>query len=145
MLAGMRRILLPLLVLALLAAPAGASAFQLRMFHIPGGNIGCAMIYGKGSGGGSARCDIARKSWQAPPKPRWCDVDWGFGLAVGQRKRASFVCAGDTVLNQGRVLAKGGVAKLGPFKCKSLPGAVRCVNRDTHHGFKLSRAAARRF
>jgi Family of unknown function (DUF6636) len=139
-----RRLLLLLLVLAL-AMPAGASAFELRMFRIPGGNIGCAMIYGRGSGGGSARCDIARKTWQAPPKPRWCDVDWGFGLAVGARKRANFVCAGDTVLNQGRVLRTGRVARLGPFRCKSLPGAVRCVNRSTHHGFRLSRKHARRF
>ncbi len=147
MLIGVRRIvpLLLLVALALALLPAGASALRLRMFHTPDRNIGCAMIFGKESGGGSARCDIARHSWKAPPKPRWCPVDWGFGLTVGARKRANFVCAGDTVLHQGRVLRIGRVARLGPFRCRSLPRAVRCVNRRTHHGFRLSRARARRF
>ena len=42
-------------------APATASAFKLRIFHTPGDNIGCALIYQKGSSERSAaRCDIAR-------------------------------------------------------------------------------------
>jgi Family of unknown function (DUF6636) len=126
-------------------APGTASALQLRIFHTPDGNIGCAMIFGKESHGGGARCDIAHRSWQAPPKPKSCPLDYGNGLNVGPRRRAEFVCAGDTVLHQGKTLAIGRAAKLGPYKCKVLPGAVRCVNRDTHHGFKLSREVAKRF
>lgn len=135
-----------LIVVAMLAlSPAAASAFKLRQFHIPGGNIGCGLIAGKESGGGEARCDIRHHSWKAPPKPGWCELDWGSGMVVGPRKEAGFVCAGDTVLNQGRVLSTGSYAKLGPFSCKSLPGAVRCINRTSGHGFKLSRKVASAF
>jgi hypothetical protein len=138
-----RAALLALIVAAL--APATASAFQLRIFHIPGGNIGCSLIYGSGSYGGGARCDIANHSWKSPPKPKWCDVDYGNGLNVGAHRKAQFVCAGDTVLHQGKVLPVGEVVKLGPYKCKSLSGGVRCVNRDSGHGFTLSPVVASRF
>jgi hypothetical protein len=140
----MKRLVL-LAATAVALVPAGASAFSLRMFHTPDGNIGCAMINGKGSGGGSVRCDIDEHSWKAPPKPKWCDVDWGQGLAVGKKKKATFVCAGDTVLHQGKVLKVGGVERLGAFKCKVLAEAVRCVNTRTKHGFELSPTVAKRF
>ena len=136
---------LPLALLVFALVPASAAAFRLRMFHIPGGNIGCAIIYGAESRGGEARCDIARHDWPTPEAPPSCELDYGNGLSVGPRRKAGFVCAGDTVLHQGKVLKVGGVAKLGPYKCKVLTGAVRCLNRDTGHGFKLSRQAARRF
>ncbi len=139
-----RAALLAVIVAAL--APAGASAYQLRMFHTPGGNIGCSIIFGSGSYGGGARCDIASHSWKSPPKPKWCDVDYGNGLNVGAHRKAQFVCAGDTVLRQGKLLPTGEAIKLGPYKCKSLSGgAVRCINRDSGHGFKLSRTVPRRF
>lgn len=129
---------------ALLIAPAAASAFKLRMFHIPGGNIGCALIYGKEARGGDARCDIDGHSWKAPPKPRWCELDWGSGMVIGPRRRAQFVCAGDTVLHQGRLLPTGRSVALGPYRCKSLQEAVRCLNRKSGRGFLLSRSVARR-
>jgi hypothetical protein len=138
-----RALLLAWVVLALL--PASASAFQLRIFHTPGGNIGCAMIFGKEARGGEARCDIAEHTWPTPPTPKSCELDYGQGLVVGPHRKAVFVCAGDTVLHQGKVLAVGHVAKLGPYKCKVLPGAVRCLNRDSGHGFMLSRSVAKRF
>jgi hypothetical protein len=125
--------------------PASASAFQLRIFHAPGGNIGCAMIFGAESRGGEARCDIAEHDWPTPATPPSCELDYGNGLGVGPHRKAGFVCAGDTVLHQGKVLPVGHVTKLGPYKCKVLPGAVRCVNRDTGHGFVLSPEAAKRF
>jgi hypothetical protein len=136
------------LLLACIAAaliPASASGFQLRMFHTPDGNIGCAMIFGKESRGGEARCDIAKHDWPTPATPPSCELDYGNGLAVGSHRKAGFVCAGDTVLHQGKVLTVGKAVKLGPYKCKSLPGAVRCLNRDTSHGFELSRKVAKRF
>lgn len=130
----------------MLALPAAAPAFQLHIFHTPNGNIGCAMIFGKDSQGGGARCDIAKHRWQAPPKPKWCDVDYGGGLNVGPHRKAEFVCAGDTVLHQGHVLKVGGVEELGPYRCKVLTARmVQCVNRNTHHGFRLSPHLARLF
>jgi hypothetical protein len=140
-----KRLTLIACIAGALAVPNSVSAFQLKLFHTPDGNIGCAMIFGKESRGGGARCDIAEHSWTSPPKPKWCDVDYGGGLNIGAHRKAEFVCAGDTTLHQGKVLPVGQVQKLGPYKCKSLPGAVRCVNRDTGHGFLLSRTVAQRF
>ena len=140
----MKRLLpLAIVVFALSATP--ASAFQLKLFHTPDGNIGCALSAGKGSFGGSARCDIAEHDWKSPKKPASCDVDYGGGLAVDSDGRAGFVCAGDTTLHQGRKLPVGGSVSVGAYRCVNLGTAVRCVNRDTGHGFKLSRSVAKRF
>jgi hypothetical protein len=140
-----RLVLTAFLAIALLV-PAQAPAFQLKLFHTPDGNIGCAMIFGKESRGGGARCDIDHHSWTAPPKPKSCDVDYGGGLNVGPHRKAEFVCAGDTTLHQGQVLRVGGVEKLGPYRCKLLTSRmIRCVNRNTGHGFKLSPHLARLF
>ncbi|MGA8745492.1 MAG: DUF6636 domain-containing protein [Solirubrobacterales bacterium] len=128
---------------ALMAAPATAS--QLRLFHTPGGNIGCEVFSGAGTGGGGARCDIARRSWKAPPQPANCHLDYGNGLIVSDSGRANFTCAGDTVLHQGFVLYAGGYVESGAFMCTNLGSAVRCLDRRTDHGFKLSRTIARRF
>ena len=124
---------------------ASAGAFQLKQFHTPDGNIGCALLAGKESRGGEARCDIRRHSWPTPKKPASCELDYGGGLSVGAHGRAGFVCAGDTTLNQGRKLPEGGAVAVGPYRCENLGEAVRCVNRDTGHGFKLSRTVAKRF
>jgi hypothetical protein len=116
------------------------------LFHTAGGNVGCAMIFGREARGGAARCDIARHDWQTPATPKWCPLDYGNGLVVGPRKKARFVCAGDTVLHQGRVLAPGHRVRLGPFRCKAMGGeAVTCWNLRSKHGFKISRKLARAF
>jgi hypothetical protein len=135
--------LIACLALALSAAP--AVAFKQSLFHTPDANIGCVVLAGKYSQGGEARCDIAEHSWPTPKKPASCDVDYGGGLAVGSHGRAGFVCAGDTTLHQGKKLAPGAAVAAGPYRCVNLGEAVRCVNRDTGHGFKLSRTAAQRF
>jgi len=125
-------------VLALIAPAASAANF--KFFKTPSGNIGCAM------GGGAVRCDIREKSWEAPPKPSWCDVDWGFGLAVGRNGRANYVCAGDTVFSPGEtVLGYGERAIKNRFRCTSKQKGMRCVNTKSKHGFFLSRQEARAF
>ncbi len=125
------------------AAPAGAA--QLKLFQTPDGNIGCALSFGKEAFGGEARCDIAKHEWPTPKRPHWCMLDYGQGLSVGPRKKARFVCAGDTTLHQGRKLAPGASLSVGPYRCKNISEAVRCVNHRTKHGFMLSRARAERF
>lgn len=133
-------------VLVLAGSLAATSAFgvkNIREFQSPSKNIGCVIV--KGPGGRGARCDIRNHTWQAPPKPRSCHLDWGNGLEVGARGKGRFVCAGDTVLGQGRVLPYGKRIRFGGFKCGSKPSGIRCFNRHTHHGFKLSRTVAKRF
>ena len=121
-----------------LAGAVSAQAFV--QFKSPSGNIGCVLDKRDG-----VRCDIREKSWTAPPKPSWCDVDWGGGVQVGRRKRASFVCAGDTVLGADRTLSYGSSIRRGRFECFSRRTGMRCVNHRTHHGFRLSRQHAVRF
>ena len=120
----------------LLAAPAGAATF----FENPNHNIGCVI-----GGKIGARCDIREHTWTPPPKPGSCPVDWGFGLTVGQRGVARWVCAGDTVFGGKRVLGYRKSIVKGRFKCTSYRNGVRCVNTRNGHGFKLARRAARWF
>ena len=121
-----------------LIGAAGAQAFV--QFSSPSGNIGCVLT--KASG---VRCDIRQKSWSAPPKPSWCDVDWGGGVQVGTKRRASYVCAGDTVLGANRELSYGSSIRRGRFECFSRRTGMRCVNHRNGHGFRLSRQRVRLF
>jgi len=128
------------------AAISPAIAFgspNLRTFQSPSKNIGCVIT--RGSSGHEARCDIRQHSWHAPPKPRSCHLDYGNGLEVRHSGKGHFVCAGDTVLGQGRVLAYGKAIQFGGFRCTSRQSGMRCVNRKTQHGFRLSRQDAKRF
>jgi hypothetical protein len=126
--------------LCALALAGAVSAQAFVQFKSPSGNIGCVVDKRDG-----VRCDIREKSWTAPPKPSWCDVDWGGGVQVGRRKRASFVCAGDTVLGADRTLSYGSSIRRGRFECFSRRTGMRCINHRTHHGFRLSRQHAVRF
>jgi len=110
-------------------------------FETPSHNIGC-YIDSK-----SARCDIRERSWSPPPKPQYCvkvGVDWGQGLAVGAH-RASFVCAGDTVLGGPGLLGYRHSAQRGTTLCVSRVAGITCRNTETAHGFFLSRASYRLF
>ena len=118
----------------------GASAAKFKFFKTPSGNIGCAM------GGGAVRCDIKQKSWEAPPKPASCDVDWGFGVAVGRKHKANYVCAGDTVFDPGEpTLGYGERQVKNRFRCTSKQKGIRCVNTKNKHGFFMSREQVRLF
>ena len=131
----MRAALLALLAALVVAAPAGAATF----FETPTHNIGCVV---SASG---ARCDIREHAWKPPPKPRSCPVDWGFGLTVGRRGFAHWVCAGDTVFGGKRVLGYRKSIRRGRFTCTSRRDGVRCVNTRNEHGFKLGRRLVRWF
>jgi hypothetical protein len=131
------------LALAALVPALALGSSNLRTFQSPSKNIGCVITRGKL--GHEVRCDIRQHNWQAPPKPRSCHLDYGNGLVVGRKGKAKFVCAGDTVLGQGKVLAYGKAIQFGGFRCKSATSGMRCVDRKSQHGFKLSREQAKRF
>jgi hypothetical protein len=137
MLAPMTRRIALLAVVATFAIAAPASA--LTLFRSPSGNIGCALDKG------GVRCDIRQRSWSPPPKPKWCDLDWGQGLTVAKRGKGHYVCAGDTVLGARRVLRYGKAIRRGRFRCASRRSGMRCVNRTNGHGFTLSREHAHVF
>ena len=126
-------------MIAVCALVALGSAPAASAFRSPTGNIGCAMSTQ------GVRCDIQKRSWSPPAKPRSCDVDFGQGLAVGRSGRAGFVCAGDTVLHVGRKVAYGTLLRRGRFACRVRTSGVRCLNTRTRHGFSLSAQRYRRF
>jgi hypothetical protein len=128
--------LLAALVIAL-AAATEAGAFE--HFQSPSGNIGCVLDRH------GVRCDIAERDWKPPPKPDWCELDWGQGIALGRHGRAEIVCAGDTTLHAEQVLAYGDALRRGRFRCTSKRSGMRCVNRRNDHGFVLSRQREKRF
>jgi hypothetical protein len=133
----MKRLALTLIVgaaaLAILA-PSASARGHFKFFQSPSGNIACAM------GGGAVRCDILEHSWNPPPKPSFCDVDWGNGVQVGKRDPASYVCAGDTVFSPNNpVLDYGEKIFKNRFKCVSKQKGMKCKNQKSGHGFLLAR------
>jgi hypothetical protein len=120
-----------------------APARHLRGFQLPSHNIGCYM---SSQFGGNVRCDIRERSWQPPPKPASCELDWGQGVAFHGNGKAGIVCAGDTTLDQtAPVLAYGQRSRAGPIQCSSAEGGVTCRNAGSGHGFFLSRQSYRAF
>ena len=134
-----------------LPATAGASPLHgLRFFHTADNNIACGLVKPQKKNKrkhrsrlpGEARCDVRTHSWTAPPRPSYCDLDWGFGVAVGDRNTAGYVCAGDTVADAGSpLLGPGGSITLGRYTC-TVPAVpvttVQCQNTLSFHGFQVS-------
>jgi hypothetical protein len=133
------RVLIAAALAATCALALAASASAFKGFVSPTHNIGCVMDTQ------AVRCDIRDHSWQSPPKPKSCDVDYGGGVAVGHSGKASFVCAGDTTLEAGPVLGYGESVSKGRFRCTSMETGMRCVNERNGHGFLLSKQSAKLF
>jgi hypothetical protein len=124
-------------VLGTLAVAPSASAAVF--FHSPSGNIRCVIDRTS-----FTRCDITRREWSPPPKPRSCEFDWGNSLGLGFRGRGHFICVSDAV-DMGRRLDYGETIRRGRFRCRSKVTGMRCVNLRKHHGFALSRERVSRF
>jgi hypothetical protein len=143
-----------LLCLALVVPATSSAGSGLRFFQTADNNIACGLVKARKKNKrkhfprqpGSVRCDIKQKTWVAPPAPKWCDVDWGFGAFVGEKGTGRYVCAGDTVFAvKNPVLPVGGSVTLGPFTCAvsqpaGSPLTVRCTNARNGHGFEMSAA-----
>jgi hypothetical protein len=102
-------------------------------FLSPSKNIGCALS------DTAVRCDIRDRSWQPPPKPASCDVDFGQGITIVGTSPASFTCAGDTVLVGDSVLDYGSLVRRGDFECRSETSAMSCRNVKSGHSFSLAK------
>ena len=127
-------------VAALLAALAAATpASAATFFHSPSGNIRCVIERTS-----FTRCDITERDWSPPPKPMWCEFDWGNSLGLAFRGRGRFLCVSDAV-DRGRKLDFGESIQRGRFRCRSRVTGIRCVNVRNDHGFALSRQSVQRF
>ena len=117
--------------------PVSLPTLHLTQFQTPSHNIGCYMST---QAGGFVRCDIRERSWRPPPKPAYCDVDWGQGIQVGKRRPGQFVCPGDTVLDPGApVLPYGQASQAGAIRCRGTKLGLICGVRKTGHGFFIAR------
>jgi Family of unknown function (DUF6636) len=118
------------------AAAASADGF----FQTPSRNIGCVYLAKAGYGERPyLRCDIGGGLRPRPPRPKSCDLDWGYGYSMRATGKAAPFCAGDTARNPGApVVAYGRTWRKGPFTCVSRRIGLRCTNRSKH-GFFLSR------
>jgi uncharacterized protein DUF6636 len=127
---------------AILALGGGASgAATSNSFQTPTKNIGCIYVAPFASTDRPyLRCDIGGGLHPLPPRPRNCDLDWGYGYAMsGAAGRARPFCAGDTAKEpRAPILRYGRTWKKGPFTCLSRAIGLRCTNR-AGHGFFLSR------
>lgn len=127
--------------LVILAAPASARDV-IVVFRTPTGNIGCAYSWFSGEPP-YLRCDIRSGLVPRPPRPKGCDLDWGYGYELSATGRARTFCAGDTTLDpRARVLAYGARWSRGGFTCVSRTTGLTCRNRSGH-GFLLSRVRSR--
>ncbi|MDQ6746454.1 MAG: hypothetical protein M3Z27_10635 [Actinomycetota bacterium] len=120
---------------------ATAPPVHLATFRSPSGNLGCQLI------GGSARCDIRRRSWSPPPRPASCpsQVDFGQGLEISSGQ-SRIVCAGDTALNASAPpLPYGRDTDSVGFSCSSRTTGITCTSSTTRHGFFISAQSYRLF
>jgi hypothetical protein len=133
----MRKLALLAALVAALAVVGPASA--ATSFHSPSGNIRCVIERTS-----FTRCDITKRDWSPPPKPRSCEFDWGNSLGLGFRGHGRFLCVSDAVDN-GRTLDYGKSIKRGRFRCRSRMTGMRCLNVRNGHGFAVSKQRVRRF
>jgi hypothetical protein len=108
--------------------------------QMPSRNIGCIFSQSPRY----VRCDVRTGLRPPPPRPSSCDLDWGYGLEMTLVSRPKTLCAGDTTLGQGPVLAYGASLEIEGFTCVSQRVGLRCTNR-ARHGFFLSRERWRKF
>jgi hypothetical protein len=106
-----------------------------QSFRTPSGNIGCYVD------AELARCDIVERSWEPPPPPQVCELDWGGALSVDVDGTVGFVCAGDTTNDPASPeLAYGDTIRVGAFRCDSAETGVTCAHETFGHGFTMSRS-----
>ncbi len=137
----MRRAVLGVALVLVVAGSATAASSSTSSFQTPSKNIGCIYVTPFAANDKPyLRCDIGGGLHPLPPRPKNCDLDWGYGYSMaGAKGRAAPFCAGDTAREpRAPVLKYGRTWKKGPFTCLSRTIGLRCANR-AGHGFFLSR------
>ncbi len=133
-----RAALLVGLLLALVGVGEAHAASGADTFRLPSGNVYCAYEH-YSFAPKDLRCEIRTGVKPLPPKPKWCDVDWGAGYAMRQTGAAHVLCVGDTIYDpKAKVLPYGTTRQYGVFLCASSRKGLRCVNASGN-GFFLSR------
>lgn len=104
-------------------------------FATPSGNIACAMTT-------DVRCDVGERTWDLPAAPADCPLAFGTGAVLSGAGSGELSCVGDTVADPDlTVLGYGEAVEYEGVVCVSRETGLRCENRETGHGFAVSRAA----
>jgi hypothetical protein len=124
--------------------PSAGRVDEFVFFRTPSRNIVC--VERKAAVSRSfLRCDILSRLRPLPPRPRGCNLDWGFSFELRSKGRATVTCAGDSANSpSAKVIPYGATWRLGPFRCTSRRTGLRCRNLSGH-GFFLSRPHSYRF
>ena len=116
------------------AAPPDAKRFDA--FQTPSGNIACATWP---EDEGSVRCDISQYTYVPPPRPDYCDTDWGGAFSIEPDANVNMLCAGDTVYSLDLPKSAPGTSVvIGRSICKVQRRSVECVVSETDGGLFLS-------
>ncbi len=108
---------------------------RLDAFQTPSGNITCA------TADGDVACEISQFTYTPPPKPDWCDVDWGYRYFIRPDGSGEFSCAGDTMYNPELPKpAAGTTVTIGHAICEVQTESVKCRASETDGGLFLSPA-----
>jgi hypothetical protein len=103
-------------------------------FQVPSGNIHCRAdsVY--------LDCEIAASNAKLPPKPKSCDLDWGYRFVMSPNGRAERACHGDALGRNPKhpILSYGKTWRKNGFTCVSKPTGLTCKNQDGH-GWTLSK------
>jgi hypothetical protein len=122
--------------------PSRSAAVSVSSFDAARGNIGCRIS------SGTVRCDVARRVWSPPRRPRSCrsgSSAWGQGLMVGSSGSSFFVCARNSVLDPtGTYIRSGHDDKVGSVTCQVRAFGVTCFESDGR-GFFIGRTGYTRF
>jgi hypothetical protein len=137
----MKRFAITVLAVAAVSGALASGASASKSFQSPSQNIGCLMT-GKFVG-----CEIHEHSYPNPPKPHPCHGDYDGGVVGLETSHKAHVdCAsGELIEPSAPVLAYGNRIDNHAFRCASKTKGMRCVNRQTRHGFFISRADLRLF
>lgn len=124
-----------------------ASSRRYVEFRSPSRNILCSIVHLPRERYNVNRCDIRRKTFHAPPRPRSCPDGFGWGKNFWVSKRGRFVCASETatVSTHPPTLQYGDSMRLGHIRCTSRQTGMVCRNLNTDHGYKLARDRVRFF
>jgi hypothetical protein len=108
-------------------------------FKTPSSNIHCQLEGSSSDAISVLRCDIRQLDSIPPPKPPYCELDWGQAFAITEDGRVGErICHGDTVINNDLLtLSYGSVWQRAGFTCKSERTGLTCIN-SPGHGFSLS-------
>jgi len=135
----------------LLSCAAGAQAEPepgTRGFKTPSQNIHCLLDdFGVDTGTPIVlRCDILKTTNASPPRPQWCEYEWGSSFALTQNKaKGEYMCVGDTVASDDwATLGYGDVWQAEGFTCRSERTGLTCINAFSN-GFTLSKASQKLF